>query len=81
MVDNKTFKKKLFRLVPDAIGGEMEATGIIDACSHHPTRWLIIKAICDWGENEGDGDQPKAARNAIEFFWQILKTGGWYTAQ
>lgn len=58
-----------------AIGGEMEGSGLLMALRRMPSGrvdWLIVKAICDWGfkKNEDplkkEQDQVTAARNAAE---------------
>lgn len=77
LVDSPEFKQHLLQLFPEAIGGEMEAEGIIAACQKNNKPWLIIKGICDWGENKGDEDQETACRNAIDLFFHIKNEGGW----
>ena len=35
------------------IGGEMEGSGIVRACKNlEGLRWLVVKGICDWGEQK-----------------------------
>lgn len=79
LVDSAVFKKSLIELEPESIGGDMEAAGILAACIRHNTPWLIIKGICDWGENKGDGDQGHACINAFDLFFHILDAKGWET--
>lgn len=77
LVDSPVFKKSLLSIEPEAIGGEMEAAGILAACTKHSIPWLIIKGICDWGENKGDSDQEIACSNAFDLFFHIHNQRGW----
>lgn len=77
LVDNQKFKLKLLDLEPEAVGGEMEGSGISAACYRKNIPWLIIKGICDWAENKDSKDQDLASENAFRFFWHILTEGGW----
>lgn len=77
LVDNSKFKQKLLKLEPEAVGGEMEGSGICDACYRKKVPWLIIKGICDWAEEKNSKGQKVASANAINFFWHILDEGGW----
>lgn len=78
LVDNKTYKKELFVNFPNAKGGEMEGTGIYTACDGRVKHWLIVKAICDWG----DGNKKKrkkhnqtiAANSAIDLCSHIFSS-------
>jgi len=75
LVDDPSFKSALWKIEPEAIGGDMEGSGVVDACDRQRKRWIVIKAICDWGENKGDGDQPKAAENAVKFVFSVIESG------
>lgn len=70
VVDDVEFKRALFTAYPRAIGGEMEGRGAYSACrTKRLSEWIIIKAICDWGENKEnpnkEEDQLTAARSAV----------------
>jgi len=79
LVDNAELKRTLLKACPEAIGGEMEARGILAAIKQIPhnsprPNWLIIKAICDWGEGlqsrtreSKQTDQMRAAIQAAKF--------------
>ena len=60
LVDNPKYKKQLKELRVDALGGEMEAAGIMAAAENATyigIEAIVIKAICDWG----DGEKSEAA--------------------
>ncbi len=69
LIDNKDFRQELINSYPDAIGGEMEASGIvgIDIPS------IMIKGISDWADGEKTKSfQKYAATNAFLFIKHIL---------
>lgn len=72
LIDDSVFRTELTIRFPDAIGGEMEATGIAASASRISSDWIIIKAICDWAQGKGDGDQKLAAENAAEFSVKLV---------
>jgi hypothetical protein len=74
LVDDKTFKATLFRKFPDAIGGEMESSGIAAACESKRVEWLVAKAICDWGEGKSDKFQEEAAAASADFFYSMFSS-------
>lgn len=76
LVDDPDFKKRLWEIEPEAIGGEMEGAGVVAACLRNQIPWIIVKAICDWGENKGNEKQPQAAQNAFEFVFKMIASGG-----
>ena len=47
LVDNIDFRDKLKAIEPEAIGGEMEGTGLYNSCKDAKVDWLLVKAICD----------------------------------
>jgi nucleoside phosphorylase len=73
LIDDPAFKARLLALEPEAIGGEMEGSGILDACLRNTTRWIIVKGICDWAENKAGGAQPKAAENAMRVVFTMIQ--------
>jgi nucleoside phosphorylase len=73
LIDDPAFKARLLALEPEAIGGEMEGSGILDACLRNTTRWIIVKGICDWAENKAGGAQPKAAENAMRVVFTMVQ--------
>ena len=76
LVDNPKFKKRLLKAYPDSIGGEMEATGVYAAASRAGVEWIIVKAICDWGEGKDKVHQPLAAAAAASLVHFVLSKPG-----
>ncbi len=67
LVDDKEFKRHLFELFPEAIGGEMEGSGVYAASFHESfNEWILVKGICDWAENKESEDKDKNQRIAVE---------------
>ena len=59
LVDNKDKKAELLAAYPTAIGGEMEGAGIYAACDNQVNHWIIVKAVCDFGDGSKDTDPNK----------------------
>ena len=80
LIDNIDFRTQLLQMAPDAIGGEMEGTGIYAAAQRAKVDWILVKAICDWADgNKGrnkEAHQRQAAENATRFVLHTLKQGG-----
>lgn len=75
LLDKEEVVNELENRFPDAIGGEMEATGLMAAATRHGCKeWIVVKAICDWGYGKSDSVQVKAAKNAAEVTTTILET-------
>jgi len=66
LVNRGAFKEYLIKHHPRAIGGEMEGAGISSATSRRRRGFLLVKGICDWGEDKTDSHQEIAAENAIK---------------
>ena len=65
LVDSKEFVTKLIDIYPDAIGGEMEGTGLQSTCYREKKEWILIKGICDWGYDKQNPDKEKHQEIAI----------------
>lgn len=52
LVDNIDFKNSLQNEYPDAIGGEMEGSGLWSAADRNRKEWIIVKGVCDWGDGK-----------------------------
>jgi nucleoside phosphorylase/Tol biopolymer transport system component len=77
LANHKNFRKKLLGIEPEAIGGEMEGTGVYAAAHRNKVDWILIKAICDWAdEHKDDTYQQQAAEHAARFLLQVLRQGG-----
>lgn len=76
LLDDQTAKAELFAKFPDAIGGEMEATGIYAACRGHGVQeWIVIKAICDWADGRKSKEfQEGAASTAASLVAYLLSS-------
>lgn len=76
LIDNTDYRDQLHSLAPDAVGGEMEGSGLYVACQSEKTDWILIKAVCDWADgNKGknkQGNQEKAAQSASTFVAHLI---------
>lgn len=77
LIDNIDYRDQLIVLEVEAVGGEMEGTGLYVSCQDHKVDWIVIKAICDWANGKKKyrktAHQKLAARNAAEFVVESLK--------
>lgn len=72
LLDSQPALEDLRRRFPDAVGGEMEAVGVVAASLRHGVDWIVVKAICDWGMNKGQKEQQLAADNAAVFVVKMI---------
>jgi nucleoside phosphorylase len=77
LLDNAERKSELFSRYPTAIGGEMEGAGFAAAAERKKCEWIVIKAICDWG----DGTKQKhhqgfAAAAAVDLLTHVFSQVG-----
>ncbi len=73
LVNSRTLVDELRQQFPDAIAGEMEASGVHQATVEEiKPDWIMVKGISDWGFDKSDADQQKAARNAAAFVVHAL---------
>lgn len=78
LVNDPAFRDWLLKIEPEAIGGEMEGTGLYVAARDAKVEWILVKAICDWGDgSKNDAAQPLAARNAAQFVLHVLQSSDW----
>lgn len=80
LLDHRPTRDALLRIEPEAIGGEMEGSGIENACRPHKVDWIIVKGICDWADGGKNGltkehDQRLAADNAVLVVKAMLDMG------
>jgi nucleoside phosphorylase/tetratricopeptide (TPR) repeat protein len=77
LVDNVDFHGQLRESEAEAIGGEMEGAGLYVACQEEKVDWILVKAICDWGDGNKAEDkkarQQLAAHNAASFVLHALQ--------
>jgi len=80
LIDNQDFRDQLLRFAHEAIGGEMEASGLYAVAQRKKVDWIVIKAICDWADGNKHQDkkhrQQLAAENAARFTIHVLEQGG-----
>ncbi|MBN1909316.1 MAG: hypothetical protein JW818_06230 [Pirellulales bacterium] len=77
LVDDPEFKQSLFQRHPTAIGGEMEGAGVAAAAERKKCEWIVVKAICDWGDgSKTDDHQEFAAAASIDLVEHVLKQPG-----
>src|SRR2546421_420430 len=77
LANHTNFRNKLLGIEPEAIGGEMEGTGVYSAAHRNKVDWILIKAICDWAdEHKEDAYQQQAAEHAARFILHVLQLGG-----
>ena len=62
LVDNLEARNKLHAETPEANAGEMEGNGLVASCVNGHKPWVLVKAICDYGDgNKGkDKNQHQA---------------------
>jgi nucleoside phosphorylase len=73
LVDDLKFRTFLFDNFPEAIGGEMEGAGLAAAAGRLKVPWILVKAICDWGDGKKHGKhQPLAAAAAVSLVHHVL---------
>lgn len=77
LVDDLEFKAELHQRFHDAIGGEMEGEGVYGSTAKHKGEWIIVKAVCDWGDGKKNDDyQTLAAASAVSLVVQIVESPG-----
>lgn len=65
LVDNKDYRESLLSIANgQAIGGEMEASGIYTAAADERAAWIVVKAISDWANGEKSGRTAEQKRQA-----------------
>ncbi|OHU84335.1 MULTISPECIES: pentapeptide repeat-containing protein [Pseudoalteromonas] len=77
LIDSAGFLNDLKGHAPEAIGGEMEGTGLYTAAARANLDWIVVKAICDFADghkNSGskEQDQALAARHAAKVVKEAL---------
>ena len=76
--NSKEFVAQLRNDYPEAIGGEMEGVGLQASCVRKNKEWILIKGICDWGQDKNvptkDEDQKLAIANVCDYLLHTLST-------
>ena len=86
LIDDTDFKTELARLMPGTVGGEMEGLGLAHVGRRRGFDWVLVKAICDWGDGtknnpRKDEDQRVAADNAAVVVFEVLASGPLWPAR
>jgi nucleoside phosphorylase len=74
-VSSRALYQHLRAAEPDAIGGDMEGSGIYAASARGKVDWIVIKGISDWG-GHGGTDRDLGAASAARFVVHIIEAGG-----
>ncbi|MER8722336.1 hypothetical protein NKH64_28975 [Mesorhizobium sp. M0999] len=78
LVDNVDFREQLKTFADgEAIGGEMEGGGLAVGAAETSAPWIVVKAICDWGDGKKSVKkkerQALAAKNAVSLVFRALQ--------
>lgn len=79
LLNSSNYKNNLIHLFEkhkdlQIIGGEMEGTGACISLVNR-TDFIIVKAICDWGEKKGEDKEQRqifAAKNCMHFMYSMF---------
>ena len=64
LVDSAALREGLKAHYRDAQGGEMEGAGVYAPSVRTGTEWIVVKGICDWGQDKNSRAQEPAAAHA-----------------
>jgi nucleoside phosphorylase len=74
LVDKLRFKNRLLKQHPEAIGGEMEGSGIAAASQKAGIEWALVKGVCDLGDGKKHKRfQEMAAAAAVHFCLHVFQ--------
>lgn len=77
LVDDPEFKNSLLNDFSEAIGGEMEGTGLWAAATRHGKEWIVVKSVCDWADgSKNDQFHELAARSSISLCQYVFSSRG-----
>lgn len=67
LIDNLRERNKILAVFPDAVGAEMEGSGLYTACKNQNVHeWILVKGICDYGDGNKNVDKNKRQNLAAE---------------
>ena len=73
LIDDPEFKSALFQQFPQAIGGEMEGSGLCAASGRVGIPWILVKSICDWADGTKNNEyQDIASASAVSLVHHVL---------
>lgn len=83
LIDNLDYRTSLkTNYAPEAIGGEMEGSGLYASAQQAKVDWIVVKAICDRADGNKAQDKTKrqalAAENAARVIKAALEDGNLY---
>jgi nucleoside phosphorylase len=82
LVDNIDYRDSLKRMHGEAVGGEMEGSGLYVSATQGKVDWIVVKAICDWGHDkqhsQKDQWQILASKNAAQVIKTAIDMGNLY---
>ncbi len=73
LANSQNYMDEVLLEYPDAKGYEMEGAGLMHICQLLMDKWILVKAICDWGYDKTDSDQEMAAYNSYRFIFNTIK--------
>jgi nucleoside phosphorylase len=77
LIDSARFKQGLLRQQPEAIGGEMEGSGVWAAAARTGVEWIVVKGVCDWADGrKHSGHHEMAAASAFSLCESVLSVPG-----
>ena len=74
--DDKEFVDYLKSTFKEAIGADMEGSGLLAVGHRKKIDWILIKGICDWGYDKDKLNQKLAISNVAEFLLYTLNNFG-----
>lgn len=76
LVDWAPYCQQVLSHAPEALGGEMESTGVYVSATSHGVDWIVVKGISDWGTEKGAvSRRAAAAKNAAELVHYVMAEG------
>lgn len=66
LVDNLEFRNRLRGDLEEYRGGEMEGIGLASVCERLSIPWVLVKAICDFGDGNKKVGKKEKQQNAAE---------------
>lgn len=73
LVNDENLVHQMVEDKPDAIGYEMEGSGISYCSNIFRNRWIMVKAISDWGFAKENNRQAEAAEKSYGFIFNVIE--------
>lgn len=73
LVNDENLVQQMVADKPDAIGYEMEGSGISYISNIFRNRWIMVKAISDWGFKKENYRQEEAAEKSYKFIFNVIE--------